>query len=368
MNKKTFPVLDAEAILKFRNALESWFITFHRKLPWRETNDPYSIWVSEVMLQQTQVAKVIDYYLAFIEAFPTVAALAEASQEQVLKVWEGLGYYSRARNLHRAAQVVMNIHAGVIPADYNTFLLLPGVGGYIAAAVMSQAFDLPFAVVDGNVKRVIARLFAIEEPINKSPAQKIIHTFMNSLLDPEHAGMFNQAMMELGAVVCRPQQPLCKDCPVQQWCSAFRYRETERFPVVTTAKTSPEYHIVAGIIYRNDTFLIVRRPEKGLLGGLWEFPGGRYESDENAEEACVRTIHQKTGLTVSVISHFSRIRHAYSHFKIVMDVYRCQYESGTIRLSYHEGYNWIVPDDLNFFPFHKAVHKFLPLLKENMLL
>ncbi|MBN2011223.1 A/G-specific adenine glycosylase [candidate division KSB1 bacterium] len=360
--------MNADAILKFRNALLSWFVTFHRKLPWRETNDPYSIWVSEVMLQQTQVKKVIDYYLRFIRKFPTVETLATADQQTVLKLWEGLGYYSRARNLHRAAKVVFQQFDGQIPQDYRAFRDLPGVGDYIAAAVMSQSFDLPYPVVDGNVKRVISRIYAVETPINTTATDKVIVQHMATLLDPEQAGMFNQAVMELGAIICKPQGPFCKKCPVHQHCQAYRYDFVDKFPIVVAAKSTPEYHISVGIVYRDDAFLIVRRPAKGLLGGMWEFPGGRMEDNEKPAAACIRTIKLKTGLDVTITDHFSRVRHAYSHFKIVMEVHRCQYQSGEIKLAFHDDYRWIKPSELDTFPFHKAIHKFLPLLKDQILL
>ena len=354
--------MTSKEITLFRKNLLAWFETHRRELPWRETEDPYCIWVSEVMLQQTQVKKVLEYYQKFLSRFPDVESLAQASLQDLLKTWEGLGYYARARNLHKAAQAVVRDFDGEIPAGYAAFRELPGVGEYIAAAVQSIAFNQPYAVVDGNVKRLLARLFLIEIPINKSVSVKIFQEKADLLLAHYVPGTFNQAMMELGSTVCRPQSPTCIVCPVNTVCRAFQTARQEEFPVRQKPKPLPEYHTVAGVIHKGDRVLITQRKPEGLLGGLWEFPGGKMQPKESAEQACVRTIWEETNLPVERIKYLTRVRHAYTHFKIVMDVFHCIYQSGEVVLNEAVDYCWITVDQIDQFPFPRSNHKFIPLL------
>ena len=352
----------SKEITLFRNNLLAWFETHRRELPWRETEDPYCIWVSEVMLQQTQVKKVLEYYQRFVSRFPDVESLAEAALQDLLKTWEGLGYYARARNLRKAAQVVVRDFDGEIPVDYAAFRQLPGVGDYIAAAVQSIAFNQPYAVVDGNVKRVLARLFLIETPINQSASAKIFQEQADLLLDHTVPGVFNQAMMELGATVCRPQSPTCIVCPVNAVCRGFQTARQAEFPVRQKPKPLPEYHLVAGVIHRGNRILITQRKSEGLLGGLWEFPVGKIQAKESAEQACVRAIGEETNLLVEPIKYLTRVKHAYTHFKIVMDVFHCIYQSGEVVLNEAVDYRWITVDQIDQFPFPRSNHKFIPLL------
>ena len=354
--------MNSKEITLFRKNLLVWFETHSRKLPWRETEDPYRIWVSEVMLQQTQVKKVLEYYQKFVSRFPDVERLAKADLQDLLKTWEGLGYYARARNLHKAAQVVVQELGSEIPVDYATFRKLPGVGEYIAAAVQSIAFNRPYAVVDGNVKRVLARLFLIDAPINQSASTKIFQEKADRLLDHTVPGIFNQAMMELGATVCRPQSPTCIVCPANTLCRAFQTARQEEFPIRQKSKPLPEYHIVAGVIRKGDQILITQRKPEGLLGGLWEFPGGKIQVKETAEQACVRAIREETNLFVESTEYLTRVKHAYTHFKIVMDVFHCSYQSGEIVLNEAVDYRWITADQIDQFPFPRSNHKFIPLL------
>ena len=358
--------MTSKEITLFRRNLLTWFETHSRKLPWRETEDPYRIWVSEVMLQQTQVKKVLEYYQKFVSRFPDVESLAGAPLQDLLKTWEGLGYYARARNLHRAAQIVVEDLDGKIPADYAPFRKLPGVGEYIAAAVQSIAFNAPYAVVDGNVKRLLARLFLIRMPINRSASGKIFQEKADLLLDHTTPGIFNQAMMELGATICRPQSPTCIVCPVNSSCRAFHTARQEEFPVRRKSKPLPEYQMVAGIIHNDNQILITQRKPDGLLGGLWEFPGGRIQVKETAKQACVRSIQEETNLLVDSIQYLTRIKHAYTHFKIVMDVFHCHYQSGEVTLNEAVDYRWITADQIDQFPFPRSNHKFIPLLKQGV--
>jgi len=354
--------MEPEHILQFRKQLLKWFEQRQRRLPWRDTHDPYCIWVSEVMLQQTQVKTVVPYYSKFLSKFPDVRRLAEADLQRVLKVWEGLGYYARARNLHRAAGMVVEMHNGNVPATWKMFRTLPGVGDYIASAVMSIAFQQAYSVVDGNVKRVLARLFQIEAPVNQSTAYKAFKVHADKLLDPNAPGIYNQAVMELGALVCKPGTPECSACPVRGMCAAEQTRTTADYPVRVIKKAVPEYHVATGVIRKNGRMLITRRKPAGLLGGLWEFPGGRVRDNETPEAACLREIREETGLTVEMQSHLTRVRHAYSHFKIVMDVYCCRYVSGDVMLDGPTDYRWIRLDEIDSYPFPGANLKFIPQL------
>lgn len=316
------------------------------------------------MLQQTRVATVIPYYTSFLERFPDIGTLASSDQDAVLKAWEGLGYYARARNLHRAASEVMHRHGGEIPRDAELFRRLPGVGQYICAAVSSIAFDTPLAAVDGNVRRVLARLFAVKAPVNRSSSGREFQQIANVLLDRSNPGDFNQAMMELGATICTPTKPVCGACPVADYCVA---RDSERvvdFPVREKRKPIPQYHVAVGVIEDGDRVLITQRPQSGLLGGLWEFPGGKVRSGESAEEACRREIAEEVNLTVEVGAFVGRVRHAYTHFKVEMDVFRCRYTGGKISLNGPTDYRWVVLEELDDYALPRANHKFLPLLRD----
>lgn len=353
-----------------------WYAVNRRVLPWRETRNPYHLWVSETMLVQTQVATVMDYFNRFIRAFPDIFLLAAADLQNVLKLWEGLGYYSRARNFHKAAKIVVERHGGRVPEDWASFLALPGVGDYIACAVQSIAFGKPAAVVDGNVKRVLARIFKHPVPVNGSSAHKIFKAIATDLLDREYPGTYNQAVMELGALICRPANPLCSDCPVSPWCLALAGDRVRDFPVKIKKPAVPHHHLAVGVVMKNGKLLIVKRPETGLLGGLWEFPGDRIGPDKAPDEApnaapnaalqsaCVRILKQTAGVTVSVRSHLTRIHHAYTHFKITADVFICDWESNRVRLNGPIDHRWVRPDALHHYPFPKSNHKFMTQLME----
>ena len=347
---------------QFHEKLRRWFETHHRQLPWRDTKNPYYIWISEVMLQQTQVKKILEYYQKFVDAFPTIQDLAAADLQTVLKVWEGLGYYARARNLHKAAKVVVEEMNGEVPADYQRFRQLPGVGPYIAAAVQSIAFNGAYAVVDGNVKRVLARLALIDAPVNQSTSTKIFQEHADLRLDHEMPGNFNQAMMELGATICRPTSPTCLVCPVNDFCEAFQTAQQHKFPVSLKSKPKPEHHLVVGIIHKDDHVLITQRKPDGLLGGLWEFPSTNIEAGEPTEAACLRGMRETVNLSVEIVKYLTQVRHAFTHFKIVVDVFRCRYQAGEVVLKGPVDYQWIEVGEIDRFPFPRFNHKFIPFL------
>jgi A/G-specific adenine glycosylase len=347
----------------FRKRLIQWYDKNHRRLPWRETIDPYHIWVSEVMLQQTQVNTVIPYYRRFLDHFPELKQLARADLQEVLKVWEGMGYYARARNMHQAAVSVLNEHNGLIPVNLDKFKRLPGVGDYIASAVLSIAFSQPYAVVDGNVKRVIARMQKIDAPVNDTKSFSTFKRASHTLLDRRRPGIYNQAIMELGATVCKPKNPECGICPIQSYCLSCRDQRVPEYPRRVRTRTIPQYHVVVGIVFKNGKVLITRRKINGLLGGLWEFPGGNVIDEEACEEACIREIREKVNLSIEINTYLQRIRHAYTHFKIIMDVFICRYVSGEVFLNGPTDYHWVTLDEIDRYPFPRSHHKFIPLLK-----
>ena len=354
--------MDKADLKLFRKELLKWYQANHRDLPWRRSNRPYHIWVSEVMLQQTQVQTVLNYYRRFLVEFPNIKRLAAADLQAVLKVWEGMGYYARARNLHRAAQIVVQDHGGRIPDQWEVFHSLPGVGDYIAGAVLSIAFNQPHPVVDGNVKRVLARLHKIHAPVNRPGSYKLFKASAARLLDAGKPGIFNQAMMEIGALVCKPRNPLCDACPLTRLCRAYQTRQVSDFPKRQKSKTTPQYHIAVGVVYKNDRVLITRRKSEGLLGGLWEFPGGKIKDGESAQDACIREIKEEVNLDVQIDRHLAQVKHAYTHFKIVMDVFCCKYVSGRVYLRGPAAFRWIRLNEYKNYPFPKANHKFIPLL------
>ena len=353
-----------KTILEFiRKKLITWYQLNQRDLPWRRSNNPYHIWISEVMLQQTQVNTVLEYYRRFIKKFPNVKRLAQADLQSVLKSWEGLGYYARARNLHRAARCVIQQHRGKIPDTWQAFHSLPGVGDYIAAAVLSIAFDQPYAVVDGNVKRVLARLLKISAAVNQPGSYSQFKSAADKLLDVKRPGSFNQAMMELGALICKPRKPLCENCPLNQRCQAYQTQQVIHFPKRQKRSATPQYHIAVGVVFKHNRVLITQRRREGLLGGLWEFPGGKIRDGESAAAACIREIQEEVNLRVKIDRHLTQVKHAYTHFKIVMEVYCCKYVSGRVYLRGPQAFRWIRLAEYKHFPFPRANHKFIPLLK-----
>jgi len=348
---------------QLRAELRKWYLKNCRDLPWRRSDDPYRIWVSEVMLQQTQVNTVLKYYPQFLKKFSTIKKLARADLQAVLKAWEGMGYYARARNLHRAAKAVVKDYTGEVPSTWEAFHGLPGVGDYIAAAVLSIAFNQPHPVVDGNVKRVLARLHKIHAPVNQTSSYSQYKEAAAKLLDSRQPGIFNQAIMELGALICKPRNPLCAACPLNPLCGAYQTQQVGNFPKRQKLKATPQYHIAVGVVFKNDQVLITRRKAEGLLGGLWEFPGGKIKDGESAQAACIREIKEEVNLKVRIDHHLIQVKHAYTHFKIVMEVFCCRYVSGRVRLNGPAAHRWIQLDDYTKYPFPKANHKFIPLLK-----
>lgn len=337
---------------RIRRKLVRWYDEHRRELPWRRTQDPYAIWISEIMLQQTRVETVIPYYLRFLEKFPTVESLARAESGDVVKVWENLGYYARARNLQKAAQQIMDRFGGRIPADREEILRLPGIGRYTAGAILSIAFGRPVAAVDGNVRRVIGRLRAIEDPIDDDEVRTRIEALVQTLVPKRDPGRFNQALMELGAVCCTPKTPLCPSCPLQTDCRAWEQGFTDRLPVRRKRKVIPHRQVVAAIL-RNEKkrILIVQRPGHGLLGSLWKFPGGILDSGESPEKGLKRIVREELGIGIGVGSSIAAVKHAYTHFRITLTAFNCVLSEGTPS---GPVWRWAGIEEIDALPFSKA--------------
>lgn len=348
----------------FQKALLQWFDAEARDLPWRRGKDPYQVYIAEIVLQQTRVDQGLPYYLRFLERFPTLEALARAEEQDVLKLWEGLGYYTRARNMHRTARLLVEASAGRFPETPELLVLLPGIGRYTAGAIASIAFNQPVPLVDGNVKRVLARLHAIDAPVTGAAADKLFWEKAAALVPVDRPGDFNQAMMEMGARICLPRTPQCAACPVSRHCEARAQQKQMQLPVRPPKKQTPHYPVVVAVIRHHDRYLIGKRPSDGFLGGLWEFPGGRIEAGEHPESALRRECLEELGATVKVGGLIAVAKHAYTHFKVTLHVYRCTIIAGTPAARFHTELRWVTAAQFSDYPFPKGNHKFLHLLSD----
>ena len=327
-------------------------------MPWRDCGDPYKIWLSEIMLQQTRVDQATPYFNRFIKRFPTVYDLAEADQQEVLKVWEGLGYYSRARHLHDAAQLVVEEFDGSVPDTWDEITELKGVGPYTASAILSIAFQKKYAVVDGNVIRVLSRYLGIEEDVRATKTKNAIQDSADELIPDDRPGDFNQSLMELGATICTPSSPDCESCPIQGNCVAHKTMKTEEIPYKSPKKKRPHHQIGVGIVMNEDEeVLIALRPEDAMLGGMWEFPGGKQEEDEEIEQTVARELKEELGIDIAITKPFMKLDHAYSHFKITMHAYLCELLNGKPKPQSSQEIRWIPIDELADYPFPKANRK-----------
>lgn len=343
--------------------LVRWFQRNQLPMPWRKTRDPYAIWISEAMLQQTQIKTVIPYYHKFLKRFPTTKALAQAPMDDVLKTWEGLGYYSRARNLHRAAQMLVRDSGGRLPQEEADLRKLPGIGRYTAAAIASMAFHRPVPVLDGNVKRVLARLCAIKKDLASKTSEDELYEILKRAIPKKYPGLFNQAMMELGQRICLPRNPHCTECPVSSHCKAYGAGTQDRLPIRTKKPQVPVYEIGIGVIWKNGKILIGRRPENGLLGGLWEFPGGKRKHNETFEACVEREAREETGLRVRTGPYLTTVRHRYSHFGVVLHVFHCHGPKGKLRNIGCTDYRWVTLDEIDRYAFPTANRKIIQALQ-----
>ena len=333
--------------------LMRWYARGARDLPWRRTRDPYAIWVSEVMLQQTQVAKVVPYYTRFLKRFPTRAALARASLREVLRAWEGMGYYARARNLHRAVRAMATKAEAAWPTTAEAWQRVPGVGRYTASAIASIAFGEAAPVLDGNTRRVLARLDDYAGDARSARGEAHLLGVAARMMSARNPGKFNQALMELGATLCTPRTPQCARCPLREVCRANARGTQMMRPRPRVTPRVPHVDVTCGIVRRADHVLIAQRPAEALLGGLWEFPGGKRERGEALAACLRRELREELGIRVHVGRARGTRDHAYSHFRVTLHVFECALTSGTPRAIQAADVRWARIRDLGRYPMGK---------------
>jgi A/G-specific adenine glycosylase len=336
-------------------ALLNWYRKNARSLPWRRAQpDPYSVWVSEIMLQQTRVETVLPYYERWMRRFPTLASLAAAPLQEVLAAWEGLGYYSRARNLHRAVKIVLEEHGGAVPDDLQALRRLPGIGRYTAGAIASIAFGQDEPALDGNIRRVLARVFNVSKPARSPAGERRLWELAQANLPAGQAGDYNQALMDLGAQICTPRSPDCPSCPLEAHCQARALGIQELRPVLEARPETPHYTVTAAVIHRDSQLLISQRPPEGLLGGLWEFPGGKQLPGETLEGCLEREILEELGAKVLVGELFGVYRHTYTHFRVTLHAFCCTLADGAAPQPLQvNDLRWVTREELAQFPMGK---------------
>ena len=340
-----------------QDKLLAWYRDNRRTLPWRGPlgADAYAVWVSEIMLQQTRVETVIPYFERWMRLFPDVRALAGASEQDVLNAWEGLGYYSRARNLRKAAKILVDQHDGEIPHDLDDLRKLPGIGRYTVGAIASIAFNMDISALDGNIKRVYARLVDISEPVDSPAGEKILWKLADENLPTGQAGDYNQALMDLGAMICIPKNPRCLICPVMELCKARQNGTQEQRPVMKPKKDVPHYVHAAGVIMKRGKVLLAQRPSQGLLGGMWEFPNGRVNGDPAKELAKALKTGYKLRLGMKRAGNVQNkkvlgvVQHAYTHFKVTVYAFQCE----LISMSKDTNLKWVSMNELDDYPMGK---------------
>ena len=348
---------------KIYSPLISWYLTNSRSvyMPWRKSKNPYNIWVSEIMLQQTQIERAIPYYERWIKKFPSIKSVALSNESSILKMWAGLGYYKRALNFHRACKILNDTNGGRFPESIDSFIDLPGVGDYISSAVFSIAFNEPVPVYDVNVNRFISRLLSIDT--TKVSAKNKAKKYLRELVSrSKNASELNQAMMDLGRYICTISGPSCDRCPVSGECIALDLGTTSKYPIKTKKKTKPHYKVVIGFIWNGDKLLINKRPTDKMLGGMWEFPGGKLKDGENPKRGLEREIMEEFNINVKIEEPLDRFTHSYSHFSIDIEGYNCKYLSGKIVHEDNMPYRWIRPKQLASLPFPRASEKFFEKL------
>ncbi|MCO7125791.1 A/G-specific adenine glycosylase [Sporolactobacillus shoreicorticis] len=354
--------MNAQQIRQFNHDLLDWFHTRGRRLPWRETTNPYYIWISEVMLQQTQVNTVIPYYNQFISRFPTPDALAEAPEQEVLKCWEGLGYYSRARNLQHGVREVVEKYDGRLPKQKDELLSITGIGPYTAAALLSIAYNEPEPAIDGNLMRVLSRVFLIDDDIAKQKTRKKFEKLASDLIIETEPAAFNQALMDIGATICRPKNTDCSECPIQRYCLAYDEGAQLEYPV-KSGKSKPRLLHYAVLLIQDEQgrYLIERRPDKGLLAGLWQFPMmaiDEYETGPRQESY----VQDRYGCMVSPVEQSFSYTHRFSHLIWKLTIREGQ---GPVRKKLKERQRWSALSELENYPFPVSHQKVTEWIKNN---
>ncbi|SHO50254.1 A/G-specific adenine glycosylase [Desulfopila aestuarii] len=348
--------------------LLDWFIRTDRQLPWRKTYDPYHVWISEIMLQQTQMERGIDYFNRWLLRFPDVHAVAAADEHEILKNWEGLGYYARARNLHAAAKIISWEYSGIIPCDPGELQGLPGIGPYTAAAVSSIACNTDIPVVDANVLRVYARIFDIDGQVKSGATRKKIEQLAREMLPKGRARQFNQALMDFGGLVCLPRNPDCSKCPIAFGCLAWQRGTVADRPVTTSTKKTILIEMATGVLESGGKLFIQQRKNEDIWGGLWEFPGGRLEEGEEPAETVVREYREETGFPVKVCNDITSVIHFYTRYKVVLHCYAVTLAGSEIQprpqLTAAQDYRWVEAEELVGYAFPAGHRKLMEYIAD----
>ena len=350
-------------IVKFKpEEIISWYKIQKRNLPWRENNIFYNVWVSEVMLQQTKIKTVIPYYTKWIKKFKNINSVSKADDNTILKMWEGLGYYARARNFHDACQQITNKKLNVDTMSIKKFKSLRGVGEYIANAVYSISRKEQIPVIDANVKRIMSRIMMLSVTKNKNIIR--IRNYLQSIIPKDLPGDFNQAMMELGETICTPRNTKCDNCPINYYCLAFKNKMVDKYPTKVPKIEKPHFNIAVGIIWKENKIIITKRKPKGLLGGLWEFPGGKVINKESLKECVYREIKEELEIEIEVGDLIQEIKHQYSHFKITLYAFHCFYKKGNFKMNNCTEIKMVSISDFKKYAFPKANHKLFPFIQK----
>lgn len=352
----------------FTRELLAWYDANGRDLPWRERPDPYGIWISEIMAQQTQIDRVIGYYTRWMQQYPDVITLSRAHEEDVLKSWEGLGYYSRARNILKAANSIVNDNGGVFPEDHSSILSLPGVGDYTAGAISSIAYGLAEPAIDANVLRVFSRLLDISTPVRDVVAKGRIEALVRDLIPENRPGDFNQAIMELGALVCS-KRPSCADCPVQTHCVALENGVADKRPVLPQKKKTIKVQMATGVLVHEGKVLIQKRKPDDVWPGLWEFPGGVIEDGETPEQALVREYQEEVELHVTPAEKITVVTYAYTRYKVTMHCYLCHNKKSDVPAPvFNEAVDglFVVPESLSGYAFPAGHRRLIEYMQTDL--
>ena len=340
---------------RFHDHLLRWFQENKRSLPWRKSPDWYKTYLSEVILQQTTIEQGLPYFEKFLKTYPSITELARADEQDILNLWAGLGYYSRARNLLKAAKIIVGEHNACFPAEYKKALKIPGVGPYSASAILSIAYKKPFPAIDGNVVRVISRIFAIKDDIRQAQTLKIIKNKAEKMLNRNHPGDYNEAVMELGAMVCTPRKPLCRECPINSFCKAFANNVISEIPYKSPAKARKKKYQIVCILKHNSKFLIGHNPDKGLLAGMWELPA--IELNQKHFEKESRVILKKNNIVVK--SESKLFRHIYSHIDLTFKAIIAESDQKNNYFNQYTDHRWIKLEEVETYPIHNAHKKIL---------
>ena len=355
-----------EKIDKIQHQVLSWFERNGRDLPWRKSYSPYQVWISEIMLQQTQVKTVVPYFLRWMERFPDPAAVAAAGERDIMLAWEGLGYYTRAKNIHSTAQVLVSNFGGRIPADFNSLLALPGIGRYTAGAIQSIAFNLDSPAVDANAARILRRLFNRLDSSGSAASERALRKLAAEILPKGRARQFNQALMDLGATICLPESPRCDCCPLTEFCEGKECGLSELESGPNRGRPATPIEVSVGVIVRDGRIFIQKRPDSGLMPSLWEFPGGKTKEGESPKKAVAREVEEELGIGVRPVEKLALIRHCYTRFRVALHAYLCEVRDPLPRkepvLRAAVECRWVLPAELAHYPFPAANRKLIGIL------